>query len=129
MTEYQEPKVRSIRLDGDVYEALQRLDISTNQFLRQLLSAEGVFETAVNVQPRPRKQTRKEKLLAELAALDPVGAERDDVELGNFELPRGGSVSQRGSLDAVGPSASGSRGKASVQTFHRTIRQKGDKGR
>lgn len=124
-----EYRSRSLRLDDEVWDAIQKLPISANQFLRRLLSADGVFETTVDVQPRPRKQTRKEKLLDELAALDPVGAEREDVELGSFELPRGGSVSQRGSLDAVGSSASSGRGKASVQTFHRTIREKGDKGR
>lgn len=124
-----EYRSRSLRLDDEVWDAIQRLPISANQFLRRLLSADGVFESAVDMQPRPRKQTRKEKLLAELAALDPVGAEREDVELGNFELPRGGSVSRRSSLDVVGPSASAGRGKASVQTFRREIRQKGDKGR
>ena len=66
----------------------------------------------------PRKQTKKERLLAELAALDPVGAAREDVELGNFELPRGGSVSQpRTSLDAVAPLAGSQTGKASMETW------------
>lgn len=123
-----EYRSRSLRLDDEVWDAIQKLPISANQFLRRLLSADSVFETAVDVRPR-KKQTRRDRMLAELEAIDPVGAARDDVELGNFELPRGGSVSQRGSLDAIGPLASSGRGKASMQTFHRTIREKGDKGR
>lgn len=43
---YQEPKPRSIRLDDDVYEALQKLPESPNKFLRRMLSANGVFESA-----------------------------------------------------------------------------------
>src|SRR5882724_4380127 len=109
-----EYRSRSLRLDDEVWDAIQKLPISANQFLRRLLSADGAFESPIDIEPRPRKQSRKEKLLAELAALDPTGAAREDVELGNFELPRGGSVSQRGTLDAVGPSASAGRGKASV---------------
>jgi len=66
----------------------------------------------------PRKQSKKDWMLAELKALDPTGAARADVELGNFELPRGGSVSQpRTSLDAVGPKASDGRGKVSMETW------------
>lgn len=41
---YQEPKPRSIRLDDDVYEALQKLPESPNKFLRKVLSADGVFD-------------------------------------------------------------------------------------
>lgn len=45
---YQEPKKRSIRLDDDVYEAVRKMPMSLNQFLRKALSADGAFELSRN---------------------------------------------------------------------------------
>lgn len=65
----------------------------------------------------PPKLSKKARMIAELESIDPVGAAREDVELGNFELPRGGSVSQGVSQGATGPNMSDGRGKASVETW------------
>lgn len=41
---------------------------------------------------RPRKRSKKDAHVEALKASDPMGAERGDIEHGNMELPRGGSV-------------------------------------
>lgn len=126
MAEIEKSVLGSVRLDSDIWEAVRAMPCSLNLYLRENLLGGG----------KPaRKLTRKEKLIAELEAIDPVGAARSDVELGNFELPRGGSVSQGRQLDATGPLASSGRGKATLETRKpdayraRGIRPKGDKGR
>jgi len=40
-----------------------------------------------------RKLSKKSAHIAALKASDPLGADRDDIEHGNMELPSGGSVS------------------------------------
>lgn len=54
-----------------------------------MLIGSAVFVASASSQ---KKLSKKDRLIAELEASDPVGAARDDVELGNFELPRGGSI-------------------------------------
>lgn len=53
---YKEPKSRSYRIDDEVAEAIQKLPMSLNQFLRKVLSADGAFDsraTAVRLDNQP----------------------------------------------------------------------------
>lgn len=118
--------IRSVRLDDEVWEAVKKLPKSLNKFLREVLSAGGVFEPdvyspeteakiATNV--RPRRQSKKDRIVAELAASDLTAQSvgRDDIEYGSHEVaPRGQHVAN---LDATGPRVSDGRGKATVQTW------------
>ena len=72
---------------------------------------------------RRKKPSKREQAVAQLRASDPMAAERPDVEYGSDELPSGGSVM----LDAVAPPIG--RGKASVESWRRPPRQRGDKTR
>lgn len=66
-----------------------------------------------------RKQTKKEKVAADLAATDLTAqvVGRDDIEYGSHEVaPKGQHVAN---LDAVGSPLGGGRGKATVETWRK----------
>lgn len=92
-----EYKSRSLRLAEDVWDALQAHELSANQLLREALGlpfarARNVGEKAMDkfdkenphiaarLKSEPRKQSKKEQVVAELAASDLTAqlVERDD---------------------------------------------------
>jgi hypothetical protein len=118
--------LRSIRVSQDVWEMVQGHEMSPNQLLRIALGLEMNEETVRKV--RQRRETRREQLARERAAADVTAQAvgRDDVDYSDTESTPTTNVA---SLDAVGVPLGGSRGKASVQTWRRGIREKGDSSR
>lgn len=97
-----EYRSRSLRLDDEVWEALQKLPISTNQFLRKLLTADGVFDSPVLGDLKPHKLSKKAAKVEALRASDPMASERPEIDYGaHEEVPSGGSVSVVGAAVPV----------------------------
>lgn len=133
MSEIERAVLGSVRLDSDVWEAVRAMPYSLNVFLReQLLNGKALtpeIEARIAANVRPRRQTKKDKIVQALRESDVTAKElgREDIEYGpHTDLPAGPNVA---TLDAVGPRVSERRGKASTQVFVRGIRQKGDKNR
>jgi hypothetical protein len=102
MAEIEKSVLGSVRLDSDVWEAVRKMPVSLNQYLRRALlempDALGAkFEQI-------KKKSRKAIHAEELKASDPMGAERDDIEFGNTEVPSGGSVALVGAAIPVSKS-------------------------
>jgi hypothetical protein len=92
MVEIEKSVLGSVRLDSDVWDAVRGMSVSLNQYLRESLLRESV---------RPRKLSKKAAHVEALKASDPLGAEREDIEHGNMELPSGGSVAIVGAATPV----------------------------
>jgi hypothetical protein len=106
MAEVEKSVIGSVRLDSDIWDAVRKMPLSLNQFLRKVLSADGVFEVPA------KKVSKRQKAIETLKASDPMADQRPDVEYGSEELPSGGSV-----LDATGVSIKAQVGKASLPTW------------
>lgn len=75
MSEIEKSVLGSVRLDSDVWDAVRAMPCSLNLYLRENLLTGAT---------PPRKLSKKERMVEELRAIDPVGASPARRRVGEF---------------------------------------------